>query len=176
MSDGGKNPADSLGEWALGGAVPGNGGSRRLLLISVALNIFFIAASGAYLARHYMAPEAYVGGSRGDHNPAKRIEALAERLPVADAEALRAEFGKRAEIADQAREALHQKKDAVRRALEAQSFDPVVVRSAMSEFRAAHDVFTQVLQDIIATAAARMSPEGRRGLADFGRRERRSER
>jgi uncharacterized membrane protein len=182
MSDGEKNPKIAPESSPVHESLLGEYGSRKIMLISVALNIFFVAAAGAYLARHYLASEhsgqERLSGQerhwrdRGDHSAGKRIEALARRLSADNAAVLRSEFARRAEGAEEAHQTVHQKKNAVRQALQADPFDAATARSAMSESRAAHQAFMQVIHDVIATAAAAMSPEGRRQLAEFGRGER----
>jgi hypothetical protein len=58
--------------------------------------------------------------------------------------------------------------------LQAEPFEIAAVRSAMSEYRAAHIDFMQVLQDVIATAAAGMSAAGRHALGESSEGERSS--
>jgi hypothetical protein len=55
----------------------------------------------------------------------------------------------------------------MRKSLRAEPFDPEAMRVAMAENRTARDNFDQVLHDMIASAAARMSTVGRTKLADW---------
>jgi uncharacterized membrane protein len=73
----------------LSASVSENRNSRLLLLVSLALNLFFVGAIGTLLVRHYLAPPATVPI---DRSVAARIERLAATLPPSDADILRAEF------------------------------------------------------------------------------------
>ena len=145
----------------------------KFTLISLALNIFFVGAAGALAVRHYLGEEHHGGRTPGEHIPAKRIEALAAQLPPDDAAILRAEFALRAAAAEAARETLRRSRDEVRRALQAEPYDAAAARTAMAASRVAHAAFIEVLQDVVASAAGRMSPAGRVRLGEASSRERR---
>ena len=146
-----------------GHSVPAPAGrwSRRILFISLALNLFFVGAWAALAWRHYA----------WDHHrpwtPAVRIERLAEALPATDAEKLRAEFRARQSNIDAAIASYRQAQRAMREALRADPFDPAALRTAMADARSARSRLDEGLQDVIATAGAMMTPEGRRSLADW---------
>ncbi len=55
----------------------------------------------------------------------------------------------------------------VRKSLRAEPFDADAMRTAMAENRTAHENYDQVLHDMIASAAAKMSVAGRTKLADW---------
>ncbi len=55
----------------------------------------------------------------------------------------------------------------MRAALRAEPFDAAAVRSAMADTRAARQALDLALHDVIATAAAEMSPAGRNSLANW---------
>ena len=57
--------------------------------------------------------------------------------------------------------------DDVRRSLRAEPFDAEAMRNAMTENHAAHERFDQVIHDMLAAAAGKMSVVGRNKLADW---------
>lgn len=140
--------------------------SRLLLLGSLALNLFFIGVAGALVTRHYLAERA-VSTTPLDRSVAARVERLAATLPAADAEILRAEYRANAATVDAARAAYHQAQDEVRGVLRKDPFAPEAMRAAMGNTRSARQGFDQLLQDMIASAAAKMSAAGRNKLADW---------
>jgi uncharacterized membrane protein len=139
--------------------------TRWLVLASLALNLFFIAAGGTLLARHYLAAAA--SPPPLDRSVAARMERLAATLPTADADILRAEYRAKATNVDGARQTYRGAQDEVRRILRVEPFQADAMRAAMSEQRAARQVFDQVLQDVVASAAVRMSAAGRTKLAEW---------
>ena len=149
MSEGVSAPAPA-GRWP-----------RRILFVSLALNLFFVGAWAAFAWRHY------AWERHRPWTPAMRIERLAESLPPADADKLRAEFRSRQSNIEAAVASYRQAQRAVREALRAESFDPAALRAAMGEARSARSRLDEALQDVIATAGAMMTPEGRRSLADW---------
>jgi len=139
---------------------------RRLLLGSLALNLFFVGAAGAVAIR-YSGPVPLTTVTRIDHSLAGRLDRIAAKLPPADAQVLRAEL-RDEEVKVAAAEAdLRLSQEDVRKSLRAQPFDPDVMRVAMAKTRAAHDNFDKVLHDTIAAAATKMSVVGRTTLADW---------
>ncbi len=136
---------------------------RGLLLWSLALNLFLICGIGAYVASSAF----HHAGSFGQGGPAHQFETLASRLPAADASVLRAEFDKRAKEIEDEHNAAHRARDAVRLALSAEPYNAEATRTAMAEAWAAHVRLNQVLQDVIASAAGKMTAQGRAKLADF---------
>lgn len=145
--------------------VPFERTSRRLVLASLALNLFFVGVAGALIVRNYAsapAPSAPV-----DRSVAARIDRLAATLPAADADLLRAEFREHTATVEPARDTYRRAQDAVRQVLRTEPFDGVALRAAMAQTRAARQALDEALQDVIAAAAARMSPAGRRKLAEW---------
>jgi hypothetical protein len=145
--------------------------ARWILLVSLGLNLFFIGAGGALAARHYLA-DATVAAARLDRSVAARIERLAATLPPADGDILRAEYRVNAVAVDGARAAYRNAQDEVRAILRAEPFAPEAMRVAMGRTRVARQGFDQLLQDVIAAAAARMTAAGRNKLADWPRGQR----
>jgi Spy/CpxP family protein refolding chaperone len=55
----------------------------------------------------------------------------------------------------------------MRAALRAEPFNPEALRAGMADARAARVKLDEAFQDVVATASAAMTPEGRRTLADW---------
>jgi uncharacterized membrane protein len=138
--------------------------SRRIVLWSLALNLFFIGLVAALLVRLYIAPPTAVPIDRSANG---RIERIAAVLPAADADVIRAEYRAKAAPVDAAREEFERAIDAVRQIFRAEPYDARATRTAMAEARAAHQKFEVLLHDIIASAVSKMSPAGRQKLADW---------
>jgi uncharacterized membrane protein len=141
-------------------ASPSSPWSRRILLVSLALNLFFIGAWAALTWRHY-------AQHRGPWTPEMRIERLAAALPPADAEQLRTQFRAHAQAIEAATSAFRQSQTRMRAALRAEPFNPEALRAGMADARAARVKLDEAFQDVVATASAAMTPEGRRTLADW---------
>lgn len=140
--------------------------SRRLLIISLAINLFFVGTVGALAIRHYVTPARTAGIDR-PRSVAARIDRLASLLPAADAETLRAAFHARATSAEGARDALNRAIERIQAGLRAQPFDPNQLRAAMADARALRPTYELEMQEILVAAAAAMSEEGRVKLADW---------
>jgi len=134
--------------------------SRWLLLASLALNLFFIGIAGSTVARHWLAKPV-------DRSDAGRFERIAATLPAADAERLRAVFAAQRTAIETGRQTIGEKQDGIRVALRKEPFDAATLQTAMAQSRAARENFYQLLQGVISTAAAQMSPQGRNKLADW---------
>jgi uncharacterized membrane protein len=144
----------------------GGGHWRWLLLGSLALNLFFVGAAGA-VAFRYSSPIPLTTISRIDHSVAGRLNRIAQSLPPADADVMRAQLRVDAEKVAAAQADLRLTQDDVRKSLRAEPFDAETMRAAMAANRTAHENSDQVLRDMFATAAARMSVVGRARLADW---------
>jgi len=139
---------------------------RWLLLGSIALNLFFMGAAGA-VAFRYSSPVPLTTVARIDHSLAGRLDRIAASLPAADAGIMRAQLRGDAIKVAAAQADLRLSREEVRRSLRAQPFDAGAMRTAMAESRTARENFDQVLHDMIASAAAKMSVVGRDKLADW---------
>lgn len=140
-------------------------GMRWLLLGSLALNLFFIGIAIAMAVRPAPAPT-------WDRNVFVRVERLAASLPAADAGILRGEIdGKRAAL-ESAQTQYRGAQDEIRASMRAEPYDPEATRATMAKTRAARQSFDQILQGVFADATAKMSPAGRKAVADWppGRR------
>jgi uncharacterized membrane protein len=144
-------------------SVPEKRSRRGILLWSLALNLFLICGIGAYV----VSSAFHHGDSFGKGGPVHQFERLASRLPAADASILRTEFAKRAKEIEDEHQAAHRTRDAVRQALGAEPYNAEATRQAMGQAWAAHVRLNQVLQDVIASAAEKMTQAGRSELADF---------
>jgi uncharacterized membrane protein len=147
-------------------ALSGQTGSGRiLLLVSLALNLFFVGIVGALAIKHYVAP--IPGPTVIDRTAAGRINRLAATLPGEDARILREAFQTNSADVEAAQRAYRQAQDVTREALRAEPFDIGPLRVAMGQTRAARQKFDESLQNLLALAAARMSTAGRNKLADW---------
>jgi uncharacterized membrane protein len=144
----------------------GGGVSRWLLVGSLALNLFFAGAAGA-VALRYSGPVPLTTIAHIDHGLANRLDRIAGSLPPDDAELLRTQLRGDARKVASAQADLRLSQEDVRKSLRAEPFDADAMRSAMAENRTAHENYDQVLHDMIATAAAKMSVVGRTKLADW---------
>jgi uncharacterized membrane protein len=137
-----------------------------LLLGSLALNLLFVGAAGA-VAFRYSSPVPLTTVARIDHNLVGRLNRVADSLPPADADAMRAELRADAVKLATAQADLRLSQDDVRKSLRAEPFDADAMRNAMAENHAAHERFDQVIHDMLASAASNMSIVGRNKLADW---------
>jgi uncharacterized membrane protein len=137
-----------------------------LLLGSLALNLFFVGAAGA-VAYRYTSPVPLAPVTRIDHNLVDRLNRVADGLPPTDGEAMRAQLRTDAVKIATAQADLRLSQDEVRRSLRAEPFDADAMRNAMAENHAAHERFDQVMHDMMAAAASKMSVVGRNKLADW---------
>jgi uncharacterized membrane protein len=135
--------------------------SRVLLLVSLALNLFFIGAAVALAWRHY------AWDRREAWTPGARVERLAASLPSADADKLRAAFRTHMPAIEQARAAYRAAHERLRESLRAEPYNADAVRAAMADIRAARAKLDEALQDTILSASAQMGPDSRRALADW---------
>jgi len=137
------------------------GSSRWLLLASLALNLFFLGVAMAMAIRTPAAPPAW------DRNVFVRVEHIADTLPPADADLLRGQIKANRQEIDAAQTKFHSAQDEIHAALRREPFDADALRAAMAETRTARQAFDQVIQGVFASAAAQMSPAGRKALADW---------
>ena len=139
---------------------------RALLFGSLALNLFFIGVTTALLVRSPTPPP---------RNVATRIEQLAQSLPGADGEKLRANFATQRGAVEAARADYDRARDGIRAVLRQEPFDGAAMADAMGKSRAARQQFDLALQGMVAKAAGEMSDAGRKAMADWSSTSRRSE-
>lgn len=142
------------------------GRMRWLLLGSLTLNLIFAGAAGASFIRHSSAvplePVTHM-----THGAEHRLDRIATTLPEPDAQIMRSFIRAQGAKVVAAQANLRLSQEDLRTSLRAEPFNPAAVRAAMAETSAARDNFDQVLQEVIASAAAKMSPVGRSKLADW---------
>jgi uncharacterized membrane protein len=137
-----------------------HGGSRWLLLGSLALNLFFV---GVALAMAIRAPAP----PRWDPNVFVRVERLAATLPPADADLLRGAFQTHHDAIESAQEKYHTARERIHETLRHDPFKVEDLRAAMAETRMARQSFDEVIQGVFADIAPRMSSAGRHVVANW---------
>ena len=139
------------------------GSSRTLLLGSLALNLFFIGVAVALAVRPTPAPPV----STWDPDVFVRMERIAQTLPPSDAALLREQVNTDRVTLAAAQNAWQRDRDTIREVLRQDPFDPGALRSTMTRTRADRQNYDQILQNLFAEAAARMSAQGRLALANW---------
>jgi uncharacterized membrane protein len=147
--------------------IGGDRTSRIILLISLALNLFFLGLISAGPVKHLFHHHQQRIVMEPSRTAAERIDRLAATLPAEDADKLRAAFRARETTLEAAHTAYRKAEDALRSSLRAQPFDVTALRAAMADMRVTRQSLDVVLQDVIATAASEMSPAGREKLAQW---------
>jgi uncharacterized membrane protein len=140
--------------------------AKRFTLISVALNLFFIAIAATWLARSYFAPPPVVTVTI-DRSAGARIERIAQTLPPADAEIMRAAYRDNAASLDASRAEVDRAVAEIKQSFRADPYNIETTRRAMMDARVKHQRFIELLHEEIAAAAARMSFAGRAKLAEY---------
>jgi uncharacterized membrane protein len=139
-------------------------GSRWLLLVSLALNLFFIGATVALSVRTPAPP-------KWSSDIFVRVEQIAAALPAADARILREGIDARHDAIDAAQNHYHDAREEIRATLRQEPFKAQSLRAAMTDTRAARQNFDQVIQAVFADAASNMSAQGRLVLANWRSRQ-----
>jgi uncharacterized membrane protein len=137
------------------------GGSRWLLLGSLALNLFFIGVALAIAIRAPAPPP------RWDPNVFVRVERLAATLPPADADLLRGAYQTHHDAIESAQEKYQSAREHIHETLRHDPFKVEDLRAAMAETRVARQNFDQVIQDVFADMASQMSAAGRHAVANW---------
>lgn len=138
-------------------------GSRWLLLGSLALNLFFIGTAVAMLLR---APPP-----RHWHRDVfVRMDRLADNLPPADGQILRADIKAHHDAIANAQTAYRAARDGIRATLRQDPFKVETMRAAVAKADTARQTYFQTIGSVFADAAAKMSSAGRQALADWPRR------
>jgi uncharacterized membrane protein len=142
-------------------AAPSRGGSRWLLLGSLALNLFFVGIALAIAIRAPAPPP------RWDPNVFVRVERIAATLPQADADILRGAMQANHAAIESAQTKYHTARDHIHATLREEPFKIEDLRTAMAETRAARQAYDQVIQGVFADVAGKMSSAGRHAVADW---------
>ena len=135
-------------------------GSFWLLLASLSLNVFLVAAIAVGVAwPGFRSPPP--------PDPMKIADDMASGLPPADAGILRQAFATRAAAFERARD-LHVNTPArIRRVLEQAEFDAAALGAIFAEARTAHEAMDAAIEMSMTEAIGKMSPAGRRKLAEW---------
>ncbi len=139
-------------------------GSRwtfRILIISLMLNAFLAGLVVARLDR----PDR--PGPPPEVDPMGMVGRVASTLPESDARILREAFQREREVLEAAAAALRDGPALLGQTLRAEPYDPEATRRAMRELGARREVLIEGTGRAFSAAAARMSAEGRRRLAEF---------
>jgi uncharacterized membrane protein len=139
------------------------GSSRWLLLGSLALNLFFVGIAIAIAVRPAPAPTT----STWDPDVFVRMERVAQTLPPEDAAALRAQVDNDRATLAAAQATLQHDRGQVHESLRQDPFDAAALRAAMARTRTDRQSYDQILQNLFAQAASKMSREGRLALANW---------
>jgi uncharacterized membrane protein len=140
--------------------------SKRILFVSVALNLFFIGIGATLFARSYFAPPLPITVNI-DRGASARMERIAQTLPTADAEIMRATYRDNAASLDAARDEFENAVAEIKASFRKQPYDVELTRKAMADTREKNQRFIALLHNAISGAAAKMSPEGRAKLAEY---------
>lgn len=136
------------------------GTSRWLLLISLALNLFFV---GVVVAIAIRAPAP----STWDRNVFVRVERLAGALPTADGDIVRRQMQVHHDAIEQAQSNYQAAREEIRKTLRHDPFKVEDMRAAMAKTRAARQAYDQIIQGVFADIAPQLSSAGRHTLAGW---------
>jgi uncharacterized membrane protein len=133
---------------------------RWALLVSLALNLFFVGVAATHAVRNQFE-------AQGHFKPGMRLDAMVATLPADDGAKLRAALD--ADM-DKVSAALHAYRDAqatARTALQAEPFDAVALDRALADIRVKREVLQRTLQAVVSQAASQMSVDGRKRLGEW---------
>ena len=105
-----------------------------------------------------------------DRSTSSRVAHLAKRLPGPDGEKLRTAFSVHAKDLPAARNEMKAAREAFRKALATDPYDPVAVEKSLAGLDSSRAKVRKIMRETIVTAAAEMTTEGRKRLAESGRR------
>ena len=136
------------------------GGSRWLLLGSLALNLFFVGVAAAMAIRAPAPP-------RWDPDVFVRVERLSATLPAADADILRGAFQANHDRIASAQTAYQDGRRSIHAILRQDPFKIEDLREAMAETRTARQAVDQTVQSVFADTVVKLSPAARHAIADW---------
>lgn len=105
-----------------------------------------------------------------DRSTSSRVAHLAKRLPGPDGEKLRAAFSAHSKDLPEARNEMKAAWDAFRKALTADPYDAAAVEKSLVALDSSRAKLRKIMRETVVTAAAEMTPEGRKRLVDSARR------
>lgn len=133
---------------------------RIFLALSIALNLFL---GGMMIAWHMRPPPSPPPGPWFE----RMIQRMSADLAPADRDILQSAYEARRPDLDRMDKEVQAARDRVNAAMRAQPYDPAVLEKAMAESRDTREPVIETVEQAVAEAAAKMSPEGRKKLADW---------
>jgi uncharacterized membrane protein len=134
--------------------------TRIFLAISLALNLFL---AGMMIAWHMRPPPPPPQGPWFE----RMIQRMSTDLPSADRDLLQASYQARKGELDRMDKDVQAARERVAAAMRAQPYDPAALEQAMAEARDVREPVVETVEQAVAEAAAKMSPEGRMKLSDW---------
>ena len=134
--------------------------AKIFLVLSLALNLFL---GGMMIAWHMRPPPPRPPGPWFE----RMIQGMSSELPTADRELLQASYQARKPELERMDKDVQAARERVGAAMRAQPYDPAALEQAMANARDAREPVVETVEQAVAEAAARMSPEGRMKLADW---------
>lgn len=134
--------------------------TRVFLVLSLALNLFL---GGVMVAWHMRPPPPPPQGPWFE----RMIQRMSTDLPPADRDVLQAAYQTRKGELDRMDKDVQAARERVGAAMRAQPYDPAALDKAMADARDAREPVLESVEQAVAEAAAKMSPEGRMKLADW---------
>ena len=134
--------------------------TKIFLVLSLALNLFL---AGVMVAWHLRPPPPPPQGPWFE----RMIQRMSTDLPAADRDILQASYQARKAELDRMDKDVQTARERVGAAMRAQPYDPAALEQAMAEARDAREPVVESVEQAVAEAAAKMSPEGRIKLADW---------
>lgn len=134
--------------------------TRIFLAVSLALNLFL---AGMMIAWHMRPPPPPPPGPWFE----RMIQRMSADLPPADREILQASYQTRRGELDRMDKEVQAAREKVAATMRAQPYDPAALDQAMAEAREVREPVVKTVEQAVAEAAAKMSPEGRMKLADW---------
>lgn len=142
-------------------AVARKGGRIRVFLaISIALNLFL---AGMMVAWHMRPPPPPPPGPWFE----RMIQRMSMDLAPADRDILQAAYQARRGDLDRMDKEVQAARERVAAAMRAQPYDPAALEQAMAQARDVREPVVEIVEQAVAEAAAKMSPEGRVKLSDW---------
>lgn len=142
-------------------AVARRGGRTRIFLaVSLALNLFL---GGMMIAWHMRPPPPPPPGPWFE----RMIQRMSGDLSPADREVLQASYQARRPDLERMDKDVVAAREQVGAAMRAEPFDPAALEQAMAQARDAREPVVETVEQAVAEAAAKMSPEGRKKLSDW---------
>jgi len=134
--------------------------AKIFLVVSIALNLFL---GGMMIAWHMRPPPPPPPGPWFE----RMIQRMSMDLAPADRDLLQASYQAHRPDLDRMDKEVVAAREQVGAAMRAEPFDPAALEQAMANARDAREPVVEAVEQAVAEAAAKMSPEGRKKLADW---------